>query len=165
VSALEKSTDALVIRAAESITRRKFLRRVGTFALSVALSGALIGTEFAREARATGTCSDPCGPSPKCGDPNCSGPNNQCSLGGPANCKRRGYSQGDCDSDNVDNTWSETWCLAQDCDRCTGKFQCHDCCCPDAPTSAGPCTSCAGTETKWKCICREKTGSCTAPSC
>lgn len=163
-SAAFKVADQLVEGAAQQVTRRGFLRRVGTAALTLSLGSALVGTIYAREAKATGSCADPCGPSPLCHGSNCTGGNNQCNLGG-ANCKRRKYNQGDCDADDVDNTWTETWCPAQNCDRCTGKFQCHDCCCPDAPTSGGNCTGCPGSETKWKCICREQVDNCTSPAC
>lgn len=155
VRGISDLADSVVAVAAAEVTRRAFLRRVGTLALGTALSTALVGTELSGTAIALGTCSSPCGSSPLCGMANCND-DQQCGTLGP-NCVRQEYASGVC-APHQFNCWSETYCPG--CTANQGTFRCCDCCCPNGPQSAGSCDSCAGV-TRYKCICRKHTcGNC-----
>ncbi len=143
-----EATDALVRGMAAAITRRRFLRRTGTTALSIALGGVLLGKE--ERAWAIGTCyglgNGPCGPSPLC--------QGTCSANGLCyQCYRRKYATYTCDTTaTVQNCWTEHCECGS---NWAGTYSCCDCCCPNGGGSG-----CSGCGSRSACICRHLTGSC-----
>jgi len=128
------------------LSRRTFLKRVGQ--LSVVAGLATATTLFATTpayARCY-QCGDPCGPSPNCGDPDCTDDSGNCKLS--ENVEKRDHDDFFCTSCTGLCT-----CWAADCCGCGAepnqrKKLCCDCCEPDAPnTCASPCTN------KKACIC------------
>lgn len=145
------AADELVARAAVTVTRRRFLRNAGTAALGVALSTALVGTQFFGNARANTVHrpSNPCGPSPKCNSSNCTN-DGQCRDGLDHNCRCRPYAAGTCEPCPVGSFPSGQCWVENYCGSGNGRWRCCDCCCPNA--TGDPCTSCSSP--RQKCICR-----------
>lgn len=148
------AVDRGVRRAASLMTRRRFLRNVGTTALGMALSVALAGTHFAGRsfANTVNRPSDPCGPSPKCRQVNCQN-NGQCKTGTNDNCRCRPYAGGTCEGCGYaafpsGQCWVENYCGTGQ-----GKWRCCDCCCARNADQGSICSSCAGAQRR-RCICR-----------
>lgn len=134
------SVDQVATTAARQMNRRKFLRRAGAGALGFSMATALLGASRPKIARARGTQSSPCGPSPIC-------PANWCdpvNCLGAAQCARRTYNSFTCTS-SYSNSWVEDY-------RSTGGcyWHCSDCCC-QYHTTGTICTNCTG---RRACICR-----------
>lgn len=138
--------DRVVIKAATTITRRKFLRNTGATALGVALGAAYFTRVEPAWAIDCYGNHGPCGPSPLC-------PFGVCSSAGKCNVYwRRVHDTFTCDrSGTVSNCWAEhcecgaTW---------AGTWNCCDCC--GAQGGGSTCTGGCGTA----CICRTVVGPC-----
>ena len=134
---------SMVERTASVITRRRLLRNTGGAAVGVALGSRFL-TWGTPPARANGTPSSPCGPSPLCPGGNCW--NGQCS-----NCAGRVYNTYTCNPNQPGGCWNENYCGTSQ-----GKWQCCDCCCFNG---GGPkCSSCGDSNSRYACICRKSLG-------
>lgn len=161
---LRASVDRFAIWAADAaaggMSRRRFLRRVGEFGLflGVTATGVLWGVN---EAQAWTICNaygfgdpGPCGPSPICGDPDCTntaGCDTSHSCNG-INTKWRKHALGECGTENDDNSWNEC-CPRNDPNQMLHK--CTDCCSCQTQTNICSDSTCAGSVSHWKCICRK----------
>jgi hypothetical protein len=125
--------DKLAQGAARQVSRRRFLRNSGAAALGAALSGAMLGTGRGRAAvtYATSTCSG----SPVCASGRCF--DGQCS-----NSAGRHWATSTCWPSHLGGCWT------------TGCWRCCDCCQFES-TSAGKCSSCGDSNTRYKCHCEK----------
>ena len=129
--------DRLVLSTAETLSRRRVLRRAGDAIAATALAATLFDLS-AKSAFAAGSCSThPCGPSPVCTYRTACG--NVSNCGG---CRGRIDNTYTCQAGNTGGCWPEScssgvW---------QGNWSCCDCSCP----TGGNTTSCGGQA----CICR-----------
>lgn len=157
VITLDSLLFSAVVRSAQAISRRDFLKRVGQVGVLAGLSMSnLLWSN--RPARADGlACRDadgfPCGPSPVCPDRFCRA-DGQCKLA-EAGVKRRGpWESFNCASDTANNCWTEECCGPDDPVPNPGHFRCCDCC---VPTPENPrCDNCS----KHRCLCKNRTSGC-----
>ena len=128
---------------ANAVSRRAFLRGLGSAAFTAAMSGMFLFTRFTYTAGAHGTCSSPCGPSPICSSSYCT--SHSCKPSGGINQK---YESGQCLSGS--NYWTENYCSG--CGSSWGGqiVFCGDCC---GLTGGGSCSNCV--VTRYRCICRK----------
>ncbi len=137
---LSAFADALTGRAAVVVTRRRLLRNAGAATVGVAVGSRILGWGTPG-ARAAGTPSSPCGPSPLCPGSNCF--NGQCS-----NCAGRIYDTFTCNPGNPGGCWIENYCGN------TGKYQCCDCCCFNG--GGNKCGTCGDSNSRYACVCRKQ---------
>jgi hypothetical protein len=164
--------ERVVARTATGITRRRLLRRAGGVALGAALAAAYLDKVATDPAFAV-TCfghgdihcglackTEPCGPSPKCGDNHCHA-NGQCMQNdvGGSHTKGRTYEGGECtalpDVDYRGNCW---------CNCSGGKMRrCCDCCQENDTGADKFCWNCPWQNPWYKCHCHQDI--CENPGC
>lgn len=140
--------DGLALRAARTVTRRRFLRNAGAGALGFALSTTFVGMRVT-DAFAHGTAKHPCGPSPRCKSSQCR--SGQCYVATPRSNERRVYNHWTCNANpKRNNCWSENY----------GTGNIHSCC--DCCMAGGHGHRCHGRACYAPhlraCICRRRIG-------
>lgn len=136
--------------AAEQITRRRALRKLGQGVFAGWLLAVTGGTLSPKMAWAAGTCASPCGPSPICSHSEC---DSSVYCYQNAYVWTRPYRQTYCGGSNSSNYWDENYCSFSACYGADKIYRCRDC----ATIWSGGflTTGCPGYQPKYTCICRK----------